>query len=71
MIFGILPLATALALSGMPKPLRDAVTFLSKLPPATRDSLVHLIRSIIEGDDEASARAYEMARQAAFLARQR
>lgn len=68
---GLISVARALALTPLPKPIKDAVLFILQLPPEVRDTSLELIRMIWQGDHEAARRAYEAARQAAFVNRQR
>jgi hypothetical protein len=48
-----------------------AAALIMRLAPDLRDAIVSLINALKNDDEEAARRAYESARRAAFIARQR
>lgn len=48
-----------------------AASLIMRLAPELRDAIVALIKAFQGGDDEAARRAYEAAKRAAFVARQK
>ena len=59
------------ALFGIPSSALGAAALIMRLAPDLRDAIVALINALKSGDDEEARRAYEAARHAAFIARQR